>query len=80
MIEMKMSSDMPFPTPRWVISSPSHMTNAVPAVMVSTMSDTRPGVYSGMREMPLVNCPVLNKNVNPVDWIKARMTVRYRVH
>ncbi len=43
-IETKMISDIPFPTPRCVISSPSHMTMAVPAVMVSTISTTRPGV------------------------------------
>ncbi len=39
-IDTKMSSDMPLPTPRWVMSSPSHMTKAVPAVIVSTMSPT----------------------------------------
>ena len=40
----KMISDMPLPTPRWVINSPSHMMKAVPAVIVSTMISTRPGV------------------------------------
>ena len=40
----KMISDMPLPTPRWVINSPSHMMNAVPAVIVNTMINTRPGV------------------------------------
>ena len=29
---------MPLPMPRWVISSPSHMTSAVPAVHVRTIS------------------------------------------
>ncbi len=43
-IEMKISSDIPLPMPRWVISSPSHITNAVPAVNVITMIATRPGV------------------------------------
>ena len=28
---------MPWPMPRWVISSASHMTKAVPAVMIATM-------------------------------------------
>ena len=36
----KMISDMPLPMPRWVISSPSHMMSAVPAVMVITMVST----------------------------------------
>ena len=35
-IEVKISTDMPFPTPRSVISSPSHMTTPVPAVIVMT--------------------------------------------
>ena len=34
---VKMSTDMPLPTPRSVISSPSHMMTAVPAVMQMTM-------------------------------------------
>ena len=33
---MKMISDMPLPTPRWVMSSPIHMMNAVPATSVKT--------------------------------------------
>jgi hypothetical protein len=36
----KMRIDMPLPTPRCVISSPSHMISAVPAVIVSTISAT----------------------------------------
>ena len=28
----KISSEMPLPTPRWVISSPSHISSVVPAV------------------------------------------------
>ena len=35
---VKMMSDIPLPMPRWVISSPSHMINAVPAVIVMTMT------------------------------------------
>ena len=37
-IEVNISSDMPLPTPRLVMSSPSHMISAVPAVMVMTMT------------------------------------------
>ena len=35
---VKISSDMPLPMPRSVMSSPSHMITAVPAVMVTTMT------------------------------------------
>ncbi len=48
---VKISTDMPWPTPRWVISSPSHMTTTVPAVMVRTISMTRGTVKSGIRSM-----------------------------
>ena len=37
-IEVKISSDMPLPTPRSVISSPIHMITPVPAVIDSTIS------------------------------------------
>src|SRR5665811_2602149 len=37
-IEVKISSDMPLPMPRSVISSPIHMMTPVPAVMVRTMT------------------------------------------
>ena len=33
----KMSSDMPLPMPRWVMSSPIHMMKAVPAMRLTTM-------------------------------------------
>ena len=42
--DAKIRIDMPLPMPRWVMSSPSHMTIAVPAVHVSTMSAARAGV------------------------------------
>ena len=35
---VKIRIDMPLPMPRSVISSPSHMITAVPAVMVMTMT------------------------------------------
>ena len=44
MMLTKMSSDMPFPMPRWVMSSPSHITNEVPAVIVMMMSRALPGL------------------------------------
>ncbi len=40
MIWVKIRIDMPLPTPRSVISSPSHMITPVPAVMVSTITMT----------------------------------------
>ena len=46
-IEVKISSDMPLPMPRSVMSSPSHMTTAVPAVMVKTMTSTVNSVSLG---------------------------------
>ena len=44
MIEVKIRSDMPLPTPRSVISSPSHMITAVPAVITITMTMMRSGL------------------------------------
>ena len=40
----KIMSEMPLPMPRWVISSPSHMTRAVPTVRVRTTRKKRSGV------------------------------------
>ena len=39
--DAKIRIDMPLPMPRWVISSASHITSAVPAVHVSTMTAAR---------------------------------------
>ena len=41
-IEAKIRSDMPLPTPRWVISSPIHMRSVAPAVSVTTIRITLP--------------------------------------
>ena len=55
---VKIRIDMPLPTPRWVMSSPSHMTMAVPAVIVRTISATfgavnvPAGKMSGMPPLP----------------------------
>ena len=40
--DAKIRIDMPLPMPRWVISSPSHITSAVPAVHVRTISAALP--------------------------------------
>ena len=42
---------MPWPIPRWVISSASHMTKAVPAVMMATMNRPSQRLNLGMRSM-----------------------------
>ena len=47
-IEVKMSSDMPLPMPRSVMSSPSHIMRPVPAVIVTTMSARLRAELSGM--------------------------------
>ena len=36
MMLLKMMSDMPLPTPRWVMTSPSHMMRMAPTTMVKT--------------------------------------------
>src|SRR5690242_10907793 len=51
-IEAKIISEMPLPIPRWVISSPIHITSTEPAVKQSTTRITVPGVK-------LVNTEVL---------------------
>ena len=45
-IDAKMSSEMPLPIPRFVMSSPIHMSRMVPAVSETTIRTTRPG-FSG---------------------------------
>ena len=37
-----MISDIPFPMPRWVICSPSHMTTMVPVVIDSMVNKAKP--------------------------------------
>ena len=58
---VKIMTDMPLPTPRSVMSSPSHMTMPVPAVMVSTMVmiGKRFVSYTIGSEQPWNNCPVI---------------------
>ena len=47
----KIRIDMPWPMPRWVISSASHMTKAVPAVRIRTMKAARAKLNFGIRSM-----------------------------
>ena len=43
-IEAKIISEMPLPRPRWVISSPSHITSTQPVVSARTITKTPPKV------------------------------------
>ena len=61
-IEAKISSEMPLPTPRWVISSPIHISSVVPAVSVITIRMKRPTVRSGSRFVAPIAAPFLNRN------------------
>jgi hypothetical protein len=55
-MEAKIISEMPLPIPRWVISSPSHMSRTQPAVRVITITKTRPKVkFSTTSALPLEN-------------------------
>ncbi len=79
-IEVKMSSDIPLPTPLSVMSSPSHMIRPVPAVMVRTMmrivtteSFERIVVHEGLLNSVAGFCA----NVTSVElWRTARPMVR----
>ena len=80
----KIRIDMPLPMPRWVMSSPSHMIMAVPAVRVVTIRSTRAAPKWGMRSMPFralddprkLPPPWWRANTMPVDCISASATVR----
>ena len=83
MTEVKISSDMPLPTPRSVISSPSHMMTAVPAVIVMTIvrdGEDRRGSGSGLLCSPGTGCPDRASATMPVDCRIASPMVRYRVY
>ena len=47
MIEKKIISDMPLPTPRSVICSPSHITNTPPTVRTTTVVKAKVGPGEG---------------------------------
>ena len=61
MIDAKISSDMPLPMPRCVTSSPIHISSAVPAVSVATISRKRPTVRSGSRSLAPIAEPLWNR-------------------
>ena len=79
MIEVKISSDMPLPTPRSVMSSPSHMITAVPAVIVATIRMIVRRLSSGISwaVQPWNSWPGVRASATiPVDCRIARATVR----
>ena len=70
-IPAKMISEMPLPTPRLVICSPSHIRNSVPPVRVTTVETMKksPGFWTSpwLAERPMAM---------PADWNTASTTVR----
>ncbi len=79
---VKMSTDMPLPTPRSVISSPSHMMTAVPAVMQMTMVEMVNTDEFGISDLVQLGnrLPDRANAMIPVDWRMASPMVRYRVY
>ena len=77
-MEVKISSDMPLPMPRSVMSSPSHMMRPVPAVMVTIMSSIvmtePPGMISAVQ--PGKSWPLLAVATMVLDWSSPRPMVR----
>jgi hypothetical protein len=82
-IEVKMSSDMPLPMPRSVMSSPIHMMRPVPAVMVTTMSRIAAGLslvmswlHSGTPADWENSAPLRATVMRVVDWSTPSAIVR----
>ena len=67
----KISSDMPLPTPRSVICSPSHMMKTLPVVSVSMVIRTKP--MPGLTTKSGCRCKV---NAMPSDCTALRPRVR----
>ena len=64
-----MMREMPFPIPRSVICSPSHMIKAVPVVRVSMVRSRKPQPGSGMRARPPGEVCRSMKMAMPNDWM-----------
>ena len=79
MIEVKIRIDMPLPIPRSVMSSPSHMMTAVPAVIVMTIVTMTHVASFGIRSCVQLgnSVPGLRATaISAVDCSTARPTVR----
>ena len=75
-IEAKISSEMPFPMPRWVISSPIHISSVVPATSVMTIRNSFEKVSVPTMLSPDWRPIVRNRKTKPTDWAEASATVR----
>jgi hypothetical protein len=71
----KMISEMPLPMPRSLICSPSHITNAVPVVSVSTVMARKSQPPSGTSEAPPCVCTFSRNSAMPVPWMIEINTV-----
>ena len=72
----KMISEMPLPIPRSLICSPSHMTNAVPVVSVSTvMQPEAPTRTRAPAPRRPASCVRSSKRAMPVAWMIEISTV-----
>ena len=69
---MKISTDMPLPTPRSVMSSPSHMMTPVPAVIVRIMQTTGKMLLSYTRPGQPVNSRSFTATVTKAVELKCR--------
>ncbi len=78
-IPVKMISEIPFPIPRSVICSPSHMMRIVPAVWVIIVMSSNTGPGCGTTGTPCA--PRDSRNLeNAIDCTAARPTVPIRVY
>lgn len=83
-IEVKIRTDMPLPTPRSVISSPSHITTPVPAVIVITRMvrvsqsgiPVPLGTIGNWSQRFWNSCPERASATNAEDWRMPRPRVR----
>ena len=78
-IDVKIKIDIPLPTPRSVMSSPSHMITEVPAVITITIVKIRLHDASGMIgvEHPEIKRPGVRATaINPVDCKIAKPIVK----
>ena len=76
----KMMREIPFPIPRSVICSPSHIRNAVPAVRVMTASSRNPQPPMGTTMAP-PGLAILSRPIAiPNPWMMLRTMVPYLVY
>ncbi len=71
----KMISEMPLPTPRSLICSPSHMTKAQPVVRVSMVIRRKPQPGLSTSEAPPGVVVRSRKMAMPADWMSEIATV-----